>query len=53
MMRMRKSLDKDRHLRKLTVDDVQYEQDFGIEDEVTLDSAEQIEAKQNPCDECD
>ena len=53
MMSMRKTLDKARHFRKLTVFGVQDEEDFGIQDEVPQDSEEQIEAKQNPCDECD
>ena len=48
-----KNLDEARHLKKLTVDDAQDEQDFRIEDEVTEDSAEQIEAKQYPRDQCE
>ena len=48
MMRMRKILIR---LEKLTVDDVQDEQDFRLEDEVTEDSTEQIEPKQFPCEE--
>ena len=52
MLRVRK-LDMARHLQKHTVDDGLDEQDFRIEDEVTEDSAEQIEAKQYPCDECE
>ena len=48
MMRMRKILIR---LEKLTVDDVQDEQDFRLEDEGIEDSTEQIEAKQFPCEE--
>ena len=36
---------------KLTVVDVQDEQDFRLEDEVTEDSTEQIDPKQFPCEE--
>ena len=38
-------------IEKLTVDDVQDEQDLRLEDEVTEDSTEQIEPKQFPCEE--
>ena len=42
-MKMRKIQVK--HLKKLTVDKVKDEQNFRIEDEVTEDSAKQIEVK--------
>ena len=48
MMRMRKILIR---LEKLTVDDVQDEQDFRLEDEGIEDSTEQIETKQFPSEE--
>ena len=51
MMKMRKIQVK--HLNKLTVDKVKDEQNFRIEDEVTEDSAKQIEVKEYSCDECE
>ena len=48
MMRMRNILIR---LEKITIDDVQDEQDFRLECEVIEDSTEKIEAKQCPCEE--
>ena len=51
IMKMRKIQAK--NLKKFTVDKVKDEQNFRIEDEVTEDSAKQMEVKEYSCDECE